>query len=188
LAVGPLATHLSIADKDGNLVALTETIDQFFGSGVVVPGTGILLNDEMGDFSPQPEEANSIAPGKRPLSSISPTLVLKEGKPCISIGMPGATRIISVLPQILMNMIDHGLTLGEAVNAPRIHCVTGVIYLETRIPGAVREALSRQGYQLALKKPFDLYFGGAQAVLVDEKTGMLYGYADPRREGSVLGY
>jgi gamma-glutamyltranspeptidase/glutathione hydrolase len=181
-------THLSIADRAGNLVALTQSLDQFFGSGVVVPGTGILLNDEMGDFSPEPGEPNSIAPGKRPLSSMAPTLVLKEGKPYLSIGMPGATRIISVLPQILMNLIDHGLPIQEAVNAPRIHCVTGELYLESRIPKQVRDALARKGYQFTLKKPFDLYFGGAQGVLVDEKTGLLYGDADPRREGFVLGY
>jgi gamma-glutamyltranspeptidase/glutathione hydrolase len=181
-------THLSIADKDGNMVALTQSIDQFFGSGVVVPGTGILLNDGMGDFNPEPGGPNSIEPRKRPLSSMSPTLVLKDGKPFLSLGIPGATRIISVLPQILMNMIDHHLPLQEAINAPRIHCVTEPIYLESRISRKVRGALARRGYPLVVKNDFDLYFGGAQAVMIDEKTGMFFGAADPRREGTVLGY
>lgn len=181
-------THLSIADKDGNMVALTQSIDQFFGSGVVIPGTGILLNDGMGDFNPGPGGPNSIAPGKRPLSSMSPTLVLKDGKPFLSLGIPGATRIISVLPQILMNMIDHHLTLQEAINAPRIHCVTEPLYLESRLPKEVRGALARRGYPLVLKKDFDLYFGGAQAVMVDAETGKFFGAADPRRDGTVRGY
>jgi gamma-glutamyltranspeptidase/glutathione hydrolase len=181
-------THLSIADKDGNLVALSQTIDAFFGSGVVVPGTGILLNDGMQDFAAEPGGPNSIEPGKRPLSSMSPTLVFRDGKPFLSLGIPGATRIISVLPQLLMNMIDHRLTLKEAINAPRIHCVTEPLYLESRIPGKVRGALARKGYPIILKKDFDLYFGGAQGVTIDEKTGLLSGAADPRREGNVSGY
>jgi gamma-glutamyltranspeptidase/glutathione hydrolase len=181
-------THLSVADKEGNLIALTQSIDDFFGSGVVVPGTGILLNNAMRDFDPQPGRPNSIAPGKRPLSSMSPTLVLKDGKSILSLGIPGATRIISVLPQILMNIVDHHMTLQEAFDAPRIHSVTKTIYLESRIPGKTRAALTRLGYPLVVKKGFDLYFGGAQGVAVDQKTGLLSGAADPRREGAVSGY
>ena len=183
-------THLSVADKDGNLVALSQSVDAFFGSGVVVPGTGILLNDGMGDFAPQPGEPNSIAPGKRPLSNMAPTLVLKDGRPYLAIGMPGGTRITSALTQVLMNLIDHQLTLQEAINAPRIHrhTVTGELLLESRIPNKVRNALARQGYPIVLKKDFDIYLGGAQGVMIDAKTGVLSGAADPRREGTVSGY
>jgi gamma-glutamyltranspeptidase/glutathione hydrolase len=181
-------SHLSVADKDGNLVALTQTINHFFGSGVLVPGTGILLNNEMDDFEPRPGTLNSIEPKKRPISSMSPTLVLKDGKPFLSIGTPGATRIISVLPQILINMIDHKLNIQEAIDAARIHCMTGEIFMESRIPEDARQGLIKKGHRLSVREDFDLYFGGCQGVLVDSQTGMLYGGADPRRDGFSAGY
>ncbi len=180
-------SHLSVVDKEGNLVALTQTINSFFGSGVVVPGTGILLNNEMNDFVPQIGSPNSVGPGKRPLSSMSPTLVLKDGRPYLTIGMPGATRIITVLPQILMNMIDRKMTIQEAINAPRFHCMTDKeVFLESRILQEVRNGLTRKGYSVVVKEGFDLYFGGAQGVMIDPETRSLYGGADPRREGSVM--
>ncbi|RPH50298.1 MAG: gamma-glutamyltransferase [Desulfobacteraceae bacterium] len=181
-------THLSVMDKDGNMVALTQTINFFFGSGVLVPGTGIMLNDEMDDFIPKPGQSNSIEPRKRPLSSMSPMLVLKGGKPVLSIGSPGATRIISALPQILMNIVDYGMNLQEAIAAPRIHCMTGDIFMEARIPKEVQLSLVNMGHKLSLKKDVDLYFGGAQAVMLDLLTGKLYGAGDPRRDGVAIGY
>jgi gamma-glutamyltranspeptidase/glutathione hydrolase len=181
-------SHLSVVDKDGNLVALTQTINYFFGSGVLVPGTGVLLNNEMDDFVPKPGTLNSIEPKKRPISSMSPTLVLKDGKPYLSIGTPGATRIISALPQILMNMIDYKMNIQEAIDAARIHCMTGEIFMESRIPKDVQQALINKGHKLSVRKDFDLYFGGAQGVLIDSKTGTLYGGADPRRDGFAAGY
>ncbi len=185
----PQTTHLSIVDGEGNLVALTQTVNSFFGSGVVVPGTGILLNNEMNDFTPRNGAPNSIEPGKRPVSSMSPTLVLKEGRPYLTIGMPGATRIITVLPQILINIIDHKMSIQKAIEAPRIHCMANEeIFIESRIPETVRNALIKAGCQLTVKKDFDLYFGGAQGVMIDPGTGKLHGGADPRREGSVMGF
>ena len=181
-------SHLSVVDKDGNLVALTQTINYFFGSGVLVPGTGVLLNNEMDDFVPRPGSLNSIAPKKKPISSMSPTLVLKDGKPYLSIGTPGATRIISALPQILMNMIDHKMNIQQAIDAARIHCMTGEILMESRVPKDVQQALSNKGHKLSVRKDFDLYFGGAQGVMIDPVTGMLYGGADPRRDGFAVGY
>lgn len=181
-------SHLSVVDREGNLVALTQTINYFFGSGVLVPGTGILLNNEMDDFVPKPGMMNSIEPKKRPLSSMSPTLVLKDGKPFLSIGSPGATRIITALPQILMNIIDHKMNIQEAIDAPRIHCMTGEIFMEARIPKDVQQALINKGHKLNVRKEMDLYFGGAQGVMIDPKTGILYGGADPRRDGVAVGY
>lgn len=181
-------SHLSVVDKEGNMVALTQTINSFFGSGVVVPGTGILLNNEMNDFDPEGGSPNSIEPGKRPVSNMAPTLVLKDGKPYLTIGMPGATRIISVMPQILMNLIDHQMNIQEAINAPKVHSMTGnKIFIESRIPQKVRKDLVRKGYGLVVKKDFDLYFGGAQGIMID-RSGALHGAADPRREGFVIGY
>jgi gamma-glutamyltranspeptidase/glutathione hydrolase len=181
-------SHLSVVDNEGNLVALTQTINLFFGSGVVVPSTGILLNNEMNDFIPQPGSPDSIEARKRPVSSMSPTLMLYHGRPFLTIGMPGATRIITVLPQIIMNLIDHQMSIKDAIDAPRIHCMDGEkIFMESRIPMEVRNALTSKGYTLTLKNDFDLYFGGAQGVMIDIQTGRLRGGADPRREGFVMG-
>jgi len=119
---------------------------------------------------------------------MSPTIVLKDGKPFLSLGSPGATRIISALPQILMNVIDHKMNLQEAINAPRIHCMTGDIFLESRIPKEVQQALINKGHKLSVRGEMDLYFGGAQGVMIDPKTGSLYGAGDPRRDGMARGY
>lgn len=181
-------SHLSVADKDGNLVALTQTINYFFGSGVLVPGTGILLNNEMDDFVPKPGALNSIEPKKRPISSMSPTLVVKDGKPYLSIGTPGATRIITALSQILMNIIDHKMDIQQAIDAARIHCMTADVFMESRIAKDVQQALTSKGHKLSVRKDFDLYFGGAQGIMIDSKTGILYGGADPRRDGFAVGY
>ena len=181
-------THASFADKDGNLVALTQTINLFFASGVVIPGYGITMNDEMDDFMPRPGNANSIAPGKRPGSSMSPSIVLKNGKPFLSVGSPGATRIITALPQILMNVIDHGMELQQAINAPRVHCMGGPIEMESRVGPDVRDRLKATGHKVTVRGAVDLHFGGAQAVMIDPQTRGYFGAADPRRDGCAMGY
>ena len=124
-------THYSIIDKDGNAVAVTYTLNGSFGAGVVAPGTGILLNNEMDDFTAKPGapnlyglvqgEANAIAPKKTPLSSMSPTIVSKDGKPFMVIGSPGGARIITITLEAIINVIDHGMSIQEAIDAPRIH-------------------------------------------------------------------
>jgi gamma-glutamyltranspeptidase/glutathione hydrolase len=125
-------THLSVLDKDGNAVATTQTVNLLFGSGVMVPGTGVLLNDEMDDFNAQPDQpnafgllgktdANAIAPGKTPLSSMSPTVVTRDGKVMFIAGSPGGSRIISATLQVLLNVLAYDLSLPQAVFAPRIH-------------------------------------------------------------------
>ena len=177
-------THLSVADRDGNLVALTQTLNTFFGSGVVVPGTGILLNNEMKDFTA--DGPDGVKPGKRPVSSMSPTLLLKDGKPFLTIGMPGGTRIISALSQVIMNIIDYRQDLQAAIDAPRIHYTPAMIQMESRVPDKVRGALQRMGYSLEVKESFDLYFGGAQGILINPQTGGMQGGADPRRAGAVV--
>ena len=140
-------SHLSVIDQQGNIVALTQTINFFFGSGVLVPGTGIMLNDEMDDFNPQPGTSNSVEPKKRPLSSMTPTIMLKDGKPFMSLGSPGATRIISALTQIIVNVVDFRMNVQDAIDAPRIHCMTGDIFMESRIPKATQDALDGHGAQ-----------------------------------------
>jgi gamma-glutamyltranspeptidase/glutathione hydrolase len=181
-------SHLSVIDKQGNIVALTQTIEAFFGSGVLVPGTGIMLNNEMGDFNPQPGTANSVEPKKRPLSSMTPTIMLKNGKPFLSVGSPGATRIISALTQIVVNVVDFRMNIQDAIEAARIHCMTGDIFLESRIPKAVQDALTAKGHKLSVRGEMDLYFGGAQGVMISPATSRLYGAGDPRRDGAAVGY
>jgi gamma-glutamyltranspeptidase/glutathione hydrolase len=181
-------THSSYVDKEGNIVSLTQTINLFFASGVTIPGYGILMNDEMDDFVPIPGNPNSIAPRKRPISSMSPSIVLKDGKPFLSLGSPGSTRIITAMPQILMNVIDYGMNLQQAIHAPRIHCGGGAVEMESRIPPSVQEALKAKGHTVTVRGAMDLYFGGAQAVMLDPRTGKLYGAADPRRDGFAIGY
>ena len=181
-------SHLSVVDKDGNIVALTQSINHWFGSGVVVPGTGILLNDHLSDFDSRPGRPNSIAPHKRPTSSIAPTLVLKDGKPFMTLGTPGGTRIISALAQIIMNVIDFDMSMDEAIEAPRFHCITRTLYVEGRIDKNVVEKLEALGHKVKVRADYDNYFGGAQGIKIDFKTKKLQGGADSRRDGVAVGY
>ncbi|MCT4606512.1 MAG: gamma-glutamyltransferase [Marinisporobacter sp.] len=182
-------THYSVVDKDGNMVAVTKTINHFFGSGVTVSGAGILLNDEMADFTIQPGNSNSIEPKKRPLSSMSPTFILKDQKPIATLGTPGGKRIITTVALIISNMIDYGMDIQEAIDAPRInHYESGQLKIEGRIPQEIRDELTNKGHDIDVKGDYDLYFGGAQGVTINEDTGELHGGADPRRDGQAIGY
>jgi gamma-glutamyltranspeptidase/glutathione hydrolase len=181
-------THLSVVDKQGNMVALTQSINNWFGSGITVPGTGILLNNHLADFKAVPGQPNSIEPGKRPVSSIAPTLIIKDGKGFLSVGTPGGTRIISALAQIIINLVDFGMNIDEAIEAPRIHAEGQDLHLEGRIPETVREDLQKKGHHIKIHKDFDNYFGGAQGILIKTAEGKLTGGADSRRDGAVSGY
>lgn len=181
-------SHLSVVDDKGNVVALTQSINSFFGSGLVVPGIGILLNNHLSDFEDEPDRPNSIAPHKRPTSSIAPTIILKKGKPFMTLGTPGGTRIISSLAQIIINVIDFGMSMDEAIEAPRVHCLNKVLHIEGRIPGDVIEKLKTMGHNVKAHPDFDNYFGGAQGILINQKSGMLHGGADSRRDGVAIGF
>ena len=181
-------TSFSVVDKEGNIVTITQTLNHFMGAGVVPAGTGILLNDEMDDFDLQPSSVNAPAPGKRPLSSMAPVIVLRDGKPFMTVGSPGATRIITALANIVIGVVDFKLDLPGAILAPRFHngnlTETAV---EARFPKEVLSALEARGYKLGVKKDLDLYFGGAQGILF-RPDGKLVGMGDPRRDGVALGY
>ncbi len=184
----PSTSHLSVVDERGNIVALTQSINSFFGSGIVVPGLGILLNNHLADFDSRPGRPNSISPGRRPTSSIAPTVVLKGGKPFMTLGSPGATRIVSALAQIIMNVVDFGMAMDDAIEAPRIHSLGKTLHLEGRIPPDVVEALKARGHAVKMYPDFDHYFGGAQGILIDAKGRRLTGGADSRRDGVAMGY
>ena len=182
-------THFSVVDQHGNMVAYTKTINHFFASGITTAGTGIILNDQMDDFDKRPGRANSIAGGKRPLSSMSPTLLLKDGKPFATIGSPGGKRILTTVAMLISDLVDFDMDIQTAINIPRINNYeNGSLKMEARIPVQVQNELREMGHQLLIKKDFDLYFGGAQGVVIDPKTGMLHGGADPRRDGKAVGY
>ncbi|NLS05512.1 gamma-glutamyltransferase [Rhizobium sp. P32RR-XVIII] len=203
-------THYSIIDNDGNAVAVTYTLNGSFGAGVVAPGTGILLNNEMDDFTSKPGvpnlyglvqgEANAIVPKKTPLSSMSPTIISKDGKPFMVIGSPGGSRIITITLEAILNVIDFGMDISQAVNAPRIHhqWQPDKIYLEpyTLSPDTIK-TLAAMGYS------FDdgsgpPQWGQAAGILVGGKSladiekgggARYYGAMDSRAtEGSASGY
>lgn len=190
-------THFSIADAEGNLVAMTQTINLLFGSGITVPGTGIILNDEMDDFSIAPDTpnafglvdtrgANAIAPGKRPLSSMSPTVLLREGRPYLVTGSPGGPRIISTTLLTILNVVDYGMDASEAVAAPRIHhqWLPDVLDVEPGTVADVVEGLRERGHTVRVS---DREWSSAQLVVIDPESGLFTGASDPRSDGVAAG-
>ncbi len=186
----PSTTHISVIDEDHMMVALTQTISSFFGAAVMPEGTGIVLNNEMANFRAVGAGVNSLEAGKRMKTVISPTLVLKDGEPFMTIGTPGAGRIISTVTLLLSNIIDHGMPLQEAIEAPRFYVrdTNNNIEFEPRFSSDILGDLEAKGWGLVAKGEMDLYFGGAQGALVDFEAGELVGGADPRRDGAAIGY
>ena len=188
---GKHTTHFSCADAEGNWVACTATVNTTFGSKVVIPGTGIVMNNQMDDFSIQPgvanafgllgAEANAVAPGKRPLSSMSPTIVLKDGKPILSVGAAGGPTIISQTLLAILHVIDFGATADQAMAQPRFHHQwrPDELRVEKRMLQGVRVELSKRGHRVVVAESM----GAAQAVAID-RSGGLTGVADSRGEGS----
>ncbi len=186
-------SSFSAADARGNWVACTCTVNDFFGSGVFVPEWGIVLNDEADDFCcDDPGSVNAPEPGKRPLSSMSPTLVLDPaGRPVLSAGAAGGVRILSAMARILVNLLDFRMSLAEAIEAPRIAIgLSGdraePLELEEGIPPETAEALRARGHQVKVAGRSSL-FGTAQGILLDPLSGELEGAADPRRLGTARG-
>ena len=188
-------THFSIVDRQGNAVSNTYTINFGFGSGIVVPGTGFLLNNEMDDFSAKPGvpnaygliggTANAVAPNKRMLSSMSPTIVLKDGEPFLVTGSPGGSRIITTTLQVVINIIDFEMNLQEAVNAPRIHhqWLPDELRVEHGISADTVALLKLKGHEVKEKS----VMGAANSILVDVERQIFHGAGDPRRGGVALG-
>jgi gamma-glutamyltranspeptidase/glutathione hydrolase len=190
-------THYSVIDPAGDAVAVTYTVNDLYGSGVVLEGMGFVLNDEMDDFSIAPGHAtlwgatsgqpNEIEPGKRPLSAMTPTIVVKAGKPFLILGARGGIRIISTVLNILSGVIDYGMNIQEAVNAPRFHHQwrPDSIRLEKTgfSPDTVR-LLSLKGHKL----DFSDYWSGAECIQVDPKTGERWGGSDSRYYGKTAGF
>jgi gamma-glutamyltranspeptidase/glutathione hydrolase len=186
-------THLCVIDKKGNIVSLTQTINHFFGSGIIPEGTGFLLNNEMDDFSRNPESPNAPRPQRRPLSSQAPLILFKGEEPLLILGSPGGTRIFPTLTQIILNVIIFDMSLDEAIEAPRFfsYSVRGEIRpvsLESRIAQSTIEELKKRGHEVLLRENYDKYFGGAQGILILPGKKMIHGGADSRRDGYGAGY
>jgi gamma-glutamyltranspeptidase / glutathione hydrolase len=189
-------THYSVVDVEGNAVAVTYTINGSFGAAVIAPGTGFFLNNEMDDFTIKPGapnlyglvqgEANAIMPGKRPLSSMAPTLVEKDGHVLLVLGSPGGSRIITAVLETILNVVDYGLTPQQAVEAPRLHyqgLPDEVDYERSGLTPETTAELTAMGYKLIEQRPW-----GA-VELIEITNGRLYGASDPRRlAGAAVGY
>jgi len=189
-------THYSVVDAAGNAVAVTTTLNDSFGSRVTAGNLGFLLNDEMDDFSAKPGvpnlygliqgPANAIGPGKRPLSAMTPTIVMKDGKLFLVLGSPGGPRIITTVANILMGVINYGMNIREAVDAPRFHqqWMPDVVNLEKSFPPETAERLKRMGYKTEVENPWS----DGECIAIDLKTGERLGASDDRHNGKAAGY
>ncbi len=190
-------THYSVVDAEGNAVSVTTTLNDGFGSRVTAEGLGFLLNDEMDDFTSKTgvpngygliqSPANAIAPGKRPLSAMAPTIVLKDDQLFMVLGSPGGPRIITTVANVLMGVIDYGLNIQEAVNAPRFHhqWLPDSIRLErVGFSADTIKLLSMKGHKL----DFGSYWSDAECIAIDLKTGARLGASDARNNGKAVGY
>lgn len=188
-------THFTVMDADGNIVVNTYTLNFSFGSGIVAKGTGIMLNNEMSDFSAKPGvanaygllggEANSVQPGKRPLSSMTPTIVFKDGKPYFGTGSPGGSRIITTVLQVVLNIIDHNMNVGEAANQPRVHhqWYPEILYIEKGISHDTQQLLRMRNHNVRYRNAM----GSTQTIML--RDGLLFGASDPRRpDAATIGF
>ena len=192
----PETTHFSVVDRWGNAVSNTYTINFSYGSGITVKGAGFLLNNEMDDFSAKPGEpnadgligggANKVEPGKRMLSSMSPTIVRRDGRNYLVTGSPGGSRIITTNLQVILNVIDHNMNIQSAVSAPRIHhqWLPDEILIEQGISPDTVRLLEEKGHKVVTGNAM----GAIQSILIDSE-GTLHGGADPRRStSSAMGH
>ena len=197
-------THYSVMDAEGNAVAVTTTINDWFGSRVTAEGLGFLLNDEMDDFSSKPgvpngdgliqSSTNAIGPGKRPLSSMTPTMVVHEGKTVMVLGSPGSSKIITTVANVLMGVVDYGMNIQEAVNAPRFHnqWLPDVVNVEKWFSLDTVNGLQHTGYNVEVGLHYGTnvapYWSDAECIAVDAKTGERLGASDVRDGGKAVGY
>jgi gamma-glutamyltranspeptidase/glutathione hydrolase len=174
-------THISVLDADGRACAVTCTNGE--GSGVIAPGTGVHLNNMMGEEDLSPLGFFTHPVGRRLPSMMAPTVVARDGAVHLALGSAGSNRIRSAILQVIIGVIDRGLSLVRAVEAPRVHWEDGVVFVE---PGVDADALVAHGRTLAPFKDLNVFFGGAQAVRRDPASGALAGAGDPRRGGAVV--
>ena len=176
-------THLTVADGDGMVVAATQTINSLFGARFLVPGTGMIPNNYMYLFTPHPGRANSVAPGKRVTSSMSPVIVLRAGRPAYALGLPGGLRIFASVMQALINLIDHGMTLAEAVEAPRLWTQGFAVEMERTFGEEAVRAMEARGHRVSVVPNV----AGGMCAIAFEPDGLMTGAACWRADGVPIG-
>jgi gamma-glutamyltranspeptidase/glutathione hydrolase len=182
-AGSPTTTHVTVADGDGNVVAATQTINSLFGSRAMVPGTGMLLNNTMALFDPHPGHVLSIAPGKRMTSSMAPTILLRDGRPVLALGLPGGMRIFASVLQAIVNVVDHGMSLQEAVEAPRVWTQGQELEVESSVGDDVRAGLAARGHHVVAVP----HVAGGMGAIAFEGDGTLTGASCWRADGTPVG-
>ena len=180
---GAHTTHLTVADGMGNIVASTQTINSLFGARYIVPGTGMIPNNYMFVFTPHPGRTNSVAPGKRVTSSMSPVMLLRDGLPRYALGLPGGLRIFPSVMQAISNLIDHGMSVQEAVEAPRLWTQGFGVEVENTVPSGVLAALRDKGHDVATVGNV----GGGMSAIRFEDDGTMTGAACWRADGTPIG-
>ncbi len=186
---GGMTTHLAAADRDGNVVSITQSLGHFFGSGVVAGDTGIFMNDMAMMFDLDEDSPNVIGPGKRAANPMHPTHTTKNGKFLLSMGTPGGFGIPQTTAQLLINVLDFGMNVQQAVEAPEFRHYSGrEVRMEERFPWHVRQELARRGHEVTVLEPFSMRVGGAHAIRVNQESGVFEGAADPRRDGFALAW
>jgi gamma-glutamyltranspeptidase/glutathione hydrolase len=181
-------TYLAVVDREGNAVSLIESVFSEFGAATIVPGTGILLNNRLSGFSLDPRSPNVLAPRKRPVHTLNTVIALDGSSPRFVYGTPGRQAQVQTNFQLAVGLIDHGLDVQEAIEAPRWYHESGrTLQLESRFPEQVRKGLAAKGHELQVLGEWAMITGGAQAIAIDA-NGVFSGGADPRREGHAAGY
>lgn len=183
-------TFLCVADREGNLLLLTTSLQSGFGSKVTVPGLGITLNSSMHNINPVPGHPLSIAPFKRTLRNSGPVIVVRDNRPYLIVSAPGGRAIISAILRTLTNVLDYEMGIQAAIDAPRIHAEGNLfeVRMESRVPEDVRAELSRRGHELVVEEPYSGGFALVQGILVDSESGLKFGGSDPRTHGGARGY
>ncbi|HEX2707726.1 MAG TPA: gamma-glutamyltransferase, partial [Solirubrobacterales bacterium] len=176
-------THISVLDGDG--VCACVTCSNGSGSGVLVPGTGVILNNMLGEEDLNPQGFHRIPPGRRVPSMMAPTIVLRGGEIELGVGSAGSNRIRSAILQTVVRAVEQGMTVAAAIEAPRLHFEQGVVQAEPGIDEAALARLQAGGVGVARRPEINLFFGGVQAVARDPRSGALSGGGDPRRGGAV---
>jgi gamma-glutamyltranspeptidase/glutathione hydrolase len=187
---GGCTTHLSVIDKDRNMVAITQTINAVYGSGVVVPSTGILCNNTMVLFDPMPGRKNSISGGKFPLSSMTPTIVLKNNKPFMTVGAPGGRQIMGAVMRVIHNVVEFGMGIQAACSNISIDASADKTVIDSSLGQATLDALAARGHALDVRPTniFPRIFASPTGILINPRTGQLHGGADAMHPGQVMGY
>jgi gamma-glutamyltranspeptidase/glutathione hydrolase len=180
-------THFACADADGTVVSVTNTLGMSFGSGFAVPGTGVLLNNAHKWMDRDPESPNALKPGRKGVTMMSPTQVFRDGRFQLSIGTPGSYGILQTTPQMLLNVLEFGFNIQEAIEAPRVRVYRDrLVDAEARIPADTRAALAARGHNVNVIDEWSWIVGGGQGIVRDPESGALMAGADPRRDGYAL--